>query len=84
METNAYEAIDKLRPAFLRKRTTSGGAQAYPVLYIDGQRRESYDYLRLMPSAQVGEIRYLTVQDATTKYGMNVPAGVLDVTTVSR
>jgi hypothetical protein len=77
--TNLYETLEKLRPAFLRPRTTSSRNQALPVLYIDGQRRESLEYLRSIPSGEVAEIRYLNVQDATTRYGFNVPAGVLDV-----
>ena len=77
--TTLYETVEKLRPAFLRARTTSGRSQAYPVVYVDGVRKESLDYLRAIPSGEVAEIRYLSVQDATVRYGMNVPAGVLDV-----
>jgi hypothetical protein len=89
MRTNLYEAVEKLRPGMLRPRATSmrnpsGGSTYLPTLYVDGQRRESLEYLKLMPSAEVAEIRYLSVQDATTKYGLNVPAGVLDVKTVTR
>jgi hypothetical protein len=77
--TTLYDAVEKLRPTFLRARTTSGQRQAYPVVYVDGVRRESLEYLRAIPASEVVEIRYLNVQDATTRYGMNVPAGVLDV-----
>jgi hypothetical protein len=82
--TNAYEAVDKLRPGFLRPRTTSSGPGYLPTLFIDGIRKGSVDLLRSISSNEIAEIRYLSVQDATTRYGLNVPAGVLDVKLVGR
>jgi hypothetical protein len=84
LSATAYDAVEKLRPDFFRRRTTSSGPGYLPVLYIDGMRRESIEYLRSIPAAQVAEIRYLNVQDATARYGREVPAGVLDVTLSGR
>ena len=84
LSSNVYEAIEKLRPAFFRARTTSSGPGYRPVLYLDGIRRESLEFLKAVPSSEVSEVRYLTVQDATTRYGMNVPAGVLEVKLIGR
>jgi hypothetical protein len=81
---NLYEAIQRLRPAFLRARTTSAGPGFLPVVFVDGIRKGSPEYLRGIPTAEVSEVRYLTVQDATTRYGMNVEAGVLDVKLMGR
>lgn len=79
-----YEAVQRLRPAFLRARTTSAGPGFLPVVYVDGMRKGSPEILRTIPTSEVAEIRYLTVQDATTRYGMNVEAGVLDVKLIGR
>ena len=53
-------------------------------VFVDGLRKGSPEYLRSIPKAEVQEIRYLPVQDATTRYGLNVPAGVLDVKIIGR
>ena len=82
--TNAYEAVEKLRPGFLRARTTSSGPGYLPELFVDGMRKGSPELLKTISSSQIAEIRYLSVQDATTRYGMNVPAGVLDVKLIGR
>ena len=84
--TTLYEAVQRLRPAFLRARTTSagGGPNYLPVVYVDGIRKGTPEYLRGIQTTEVSEIRYLSVQDATTRYGMNVPAGVLDVKLIGR
>ena len=81
---NAYEAVEKLRPSFLRPRPTSAGPNMTAELFVDGIRRGSLEGLRAIPSAEIAEIRFLSVQDATTRYGLNVPAGVLDVKLVGR
>jgi hypothetical protein len=80
----AYEAVERLRPNFLRSRATSARQNAYPDVFVDGIRRGSPETLKAIPAAEVSEIRYLTVQDATTRYGLNVPAGVIDVKLIGR
>ena len=82
---NAYDAVQRLRPNMLRARTTSApGANQTPVVFVDGIRKGSIEYIRSIPRGEVQEIRYLNVQDATTRYGMNVPAGVLEVKLIGR
>ena len=81
---NLYEAVQRLRPGFLRARTTSAGPGMLPDVFFDGIRKGSPEYLRSIPASEVAEIRYLTVQDATTRYGLNVSAGVLDVKLIGR
>lgn len=76
----AYDAVERLRPRFLRPRATGGGpATAYPVVYIDGVRRGTLEVLRSVATSSVLEIRYLSAADATTRYGLDVQGGVLDV-----
>jgi hypothetical protein len=89
---NAYDAIQRLRPAFLRPRSIAGTAQtangsqaqSYAVVFIDGLRKGGLEYLRAIPTREVAEVRYLNATDATTRYGMNVPAGVIDVKLIGR
>jgi len=81
---NLYDAVNRLRPAFLRARTTSSGPGFLPEVFVDGLRKGSTEVLRTISTMEVAEIRYLSVQDATTRYGMNVPAGVLDVKLIGR
>lgn len=81
---DAYDAIQRLRPAFLRSRSTASRSNAYAVVYVDGIRKGSLEALRLIRADEVAEIRYLNAMDATTRYGMNVEAGVIQVTLVSR
>lgn len=82
--STAYDAVQRLRPGFLRLRTTSSGPGFLPEVFVDGMRKGSPELLRAIPASEVAEIRYLTVQDATTRYGLNVPAGVLDVKLIGR
>jgi hypothetical protein len=90
---NAYDAVQRLRPSFLRPRTIAGGTktaggsstvQDYAVVYVDGIRKGGPEYLRTIPTAEISELRYLSAMDATTRYGMNVAAGVIDVKLMGR
>jgi hypothetical protein len=81
---DAYDAVQRLRPNFLRSRSTASTSNAYPVVYVDGLRKGGVEYLRVIRAAEVAEIRYLSAIDATTRYGMNVEAGVLDVKLITR
>ena len=79
--TTAYEALDRLRPMFLRRipRSAKGSGSEYAVVFIDGVRRGSPDILRTVSASAIAEIRYLTASDATTHYGLDVDGGVIDV-----
>lgn len=83
-EGNLYDAVQRLRPGFLRARSTATTSNAYPVVYVDGQRRGTLEYLRSINNRQVAEVRYMSALDATQRYGMNVEAGVLDVKLITR
>lgn len=82
VQTNLYEAIHSLRPAFLRSRgrsTFEPGVSEYPTVYQDGQRFGDIQTLRQMSTEHVREVRYLNATNAATKYGMNLTAGVIEV-----
>jgi hypothetical protein len=80
---NLYDALTRARPAFLRARST-GSRQEYPVVYVDGLRRGTIESLKVIPTREVNDVRYISAIDATTRFGMNVPAGVIEVRLLGR
>jgi hypothetical protein len=83
-EANAYEAVSKLRPAFLRSRgrtTLNTGASEYPSVFVDGQFYGDLNSLRTIISPQVKLIHYYNGPDAVTKFGMLYGSGAIEVTT---
>jgi hypothetical protein len=79
----AYEAIQRLRPEYLRTRggssSRSGGAPI--VVYVNGVRSGGIDYLRGIPATDVTQIRWISAADATTLHGTGHSGGVIAVTT---
>ncbi|MEJ2217104.1 MAG: hypothetical protein P8099_10865 [Gemmatimonadota bacterium] len=80
--STAYDAVQRLRPQFLRIRgpSTIAGAEG-PRVYVNGMERGGVDALRQIGIMEVKEIRYINARDATTKYGTGVSQGVIEVTT---
>lgn len=80
--TTAYDAVQRLRPQFLRThgRSTFVGSEGI-VVYVDGMQRGDLDALRQIGINDVKEIRYVNARDATTKYGTGVNQGVIEVLT---
>jgi hypothetical protein len=84
---NAYDAIESLRPNFLRSRGTQTfdpTVSAQAAVYLDGQRYGEVTALRSIQVDTIHEIRYLSASNATSKYGTNHTAGVIEVTTRRR
>lgn len=77
---NAYDALEHLRPQFLRPHVTGSRRPAYAVVFIDGVRRGGPEILRTIAAKTVVQIRYLTSADATTRYGLDIEGGVIEVT----
>jgi len=80
----AYDVVQRLRPAFLRKRpggslTTKEPAQIQ--VYVDGTLRGSVYVLREIISEGIVEIRYMNGPDATTRYGTGHENGAITVKT---
>lgn len=82
--TDGYDAVQRLRPEFLRPRSTASRTTAYAVVFVDGINKGAPEALRLLRSPEIAEIRFLSAVDATTRYGLNVPAGVIQVTLITR
>jgi hypothetical protein len=80
----ARQAIEQLRPQFLRIRgtTTLGNAQTGDVIwvYVDGTRMGQLDVLHNIGVHEVREIRYLNPSEATNRYGTGHVQGAILVT----
>jgi outer membrane receptor for ferrienterochelin and colicin len=84
MESNAYDAVAKLRPLFLRSRgrtTINGEVNDYATVFVDGVRYGDLSTMRGIVTNQVQMIRFLGGPDAVTKYGMQYGSGAIEVFT---
>lgn len=82
--SNAYEAVERLRPAFLHTR----GAQSIqnpepptPMIYLDGMRYGTLQTLSTVPAIGILSIQYLNPVDATQRFGMGHAGGAILITT---
>jgi hypothetical protein len=74
---DAYTAIQRLRPQWLRSR--SGSA---PVVIMDGTRQQvGLSVLRNIRTSELQELRYISAADATTRYGTGFDGGAILLTT---
>jgi len=81
---NAYEAVVRFRPEFLRGRAAPGLADpagAVAVVYLNGVRQGAPDLLRTIPARVIVEIRYLTPAVASEQFGPYHTGGVISVRT---
>jgi hypothetical protein len=80
----ARQAIEQLRPQFLRTRgtTTLGNAQTGDVIwvYFDGTRMGTVEVLNNISVHEIREIRYLNPSEATNRYGTGHVQGAILVT----
>ena len=82
--SNAYDAVARLRPAFLRGRGQSSiqnPGSDLPIVYVNGLRTGTIDNLRNIPAQDVQQIRFISATDATTRYGTGHTGGIIEVTT---
>ena len=83
-ESNAYDAINRLRPLFLKSRgrtTLNTGASGYATVFVDGQVYGNLNTLKGIPAPQIKQIHYYNGPDAVTRYGMQYGSGVIAVDT---
>jgi hypothetical protein len=80
---SAYDAIQRLRPTWLRSRgpTSLGGGPTLPRLHINTSRSSGLEELRTIPIHEVETMEYIGPGDATTLYGTGYPGGVIEVRT---
>ena len=81
---NAFEAVQKLRPAMLRRSTISSAnaqSRGEVVVYVDNSRYGSVDNLRQIPASSIALVRYFTASESQLKWGSGHPSGVIEVVT---
>jgi len=81
---DAFEAIQLLRPQWLRTRGVSSTSSLEAIevaTYVNGSRYGGVENLRNVPAANVIELRYLNATDATTLYGTGNLGGAILVKT---
>jgi hypothetical protein len=82
--STAYEAIQRLRPAFLRGRGQASlqpSASDLPIVYVNGLRAGGVDQLHTISAQDIQVIRFISATDATTRYGTGHTGGIIEVTT---
>lgn len=73
---NAYELVARLRRPWLRRDPQTGAAVA---VYMEDQHLGDAEKLRDIPSVEVGELLYLSYDDAVRRYGSTVRGSVIVV-----
>jgi hypothetical protein len=80
--STAYDAVQRLRPQFLRGRGSTSIRNPQPVLpvvYIAGVKQGGPEALHRVRVSEVAEIRYIGASDATTRYGTGHTGGAIEV-----
>ncbi|MFQ5538319.1 MAG: hypothetical protein ACE5GJ_12805 [Gemmatimonadota bacterium] len=77
LQLDAYQAIQRLRPTWMRSR-----AGSQPQVVVDGNRQSGgLEALRAFRVAEIQEMRYLSARDATTRFGTGYDGGAILITT---
>lgn len=76
-QVDAYQAVQRLRPAWLRRR---GGSQ--PELLVDGLLVDGgVNALRNYQVSDIRQMEFMDASDATMRYGTGFTAGAILITT---
>ena len=82
----ALEAVEQLRPQFLRPRggvsIREGGTPSPPQVFVDGLELGGPEGLRDIPASIILDIRYSPNRDTETRLGSGQHGGVIRVRTV--
>ena len=80
---NVYDAIQKLRPDWLTSRgptSVSNPAPSVASVYMNGTMLGKAEYLRQVRLLDVSEVRYWDAGQASARFGMGHPRGVIEIT----
>jgi hypothetical protein len=81
----AHDAINRLRPWFLRQRSartlSTPGSYERPAVFVDGAFQGEIDILRTIPIHSVLEIQFLRPVDAVHRYGPEYQSGIIFIRT---
>ena len=81
---NAYDAVQMLRPAFLRARgvpSTVSGMPDLAIVYLDGMKMGDVGQLQRIPTVGIVSIRYISAIEANQRYGRGHEGGAIIVDT---
>ena len=79
-----YEAVQRLRPAWLRSRGPVSSRAAnisYPHVFLDGVPVGDIEILRTYRAEGIHELRFISARDATTRFGTGYMAGIIEILT---
>jgi hypothetical protein len=82
-DRSAYEALQQLRPSFLKSRDVQTESNPIPKpvdVYVDGGQTEGLAALQSIRAGTVKEMRFYEPQQANTKFGTGHNGGVIAVT----
>lgn len=80
---NLFDAITKLRPEWLTSRGPSSVTDMTPTavhVYMNGTMLGDVEYLKQVRSLDVSEARYWDAGEASARFGMGHPRGVIELT----
>lgn len=83
----AYQAVEQLRPNWLTSRgptSVTNPAPTVPGVFRDGSHVGSLSYLEQVQVAEVGELRYWPPGEASARFGMGYPRGVIEIISRTR
>ncbi len=79
-----YDAVQRLRPMFLRDRgpmtLINPNVRTRPVVFVDMTEYGEIESLRTLPASRVEQVRFYPGQQATTKFGSVYGGGVIQLT----
>jgi hypothetical protein len=79
----AYDAVQRLRPTYLRGRgptsVVNAAARTRPAVFVDGTEYGEVESLRSFPASRVQTIRFYSGPEAATKFGSTYGAGVIQL-----
>jgi len=80
-ERNLYDLLARVRPNWIRPQGAVLVSGTSPVVvYVDNVRFGGVGVLSDIPVQEVEQVRFVDGTDATTRYGMNLDGGVIEVT----
>ena len=81
--TELYDAIAKLRPEWLSSRGPTSVSDPTPSsvsVFMNGSFLGRAEYLRQLRVIDVSEVRYWNAGQASARFGMGHPRGVIEIT----
>jgi len=79
---SVFDAVTKLRPEWLSSRGPTSVTNSTPTgvdIYMSGNNMGSAEYLKELRVVDVAEVRYWNAGQASARFGMGHPRGVLEV-----